>query len=304
MIHFLYNFFLTKKPAKKENNLIRWLYWQLYKFLKIRLIGYYKNISINSLGVDSESNLIVSLTSFPARIDVVYLAIRSILNQTEKPKKIILWLGEEQFPDGESSLPNSLLDLKPLGLEIEFCKDLKAHKKYYFAFQKYPNNLVVTIDDDVIYPKNLLKILLENHKLYPNSVIANRVRYMEMENKNYKPYRQWRINSVNSDNPSKKIFSTGVGGVLYQPRFFKKSFYDLEGIKKTNCIGDDIWLKAGQVSSNVPVAFTDFYFKQFIEVPESQKENLYSINVFESDNDRQIKEVFDYFGVNVKSFTE
>ena len=302
MIHFLYNKFLTRKHVKKENQLVRWLYWQLFKYLKVSLVAYYKNISVDSLGINKKSNMIVSLTSFPARIDLVYLAIRSILNQTESPQKIVLWLGEEQFPKGEATLPSSLLKLKPLGLEIEFCKDIKAHKKYYYAFQKYPDNLIVTIDDDVIYPKNLLKILLETHQKYPDSVLANRVRYMEMENNNYKPYREWEINRVGNNIPSKKIFSTGVGGVLYQPHFFKASFYDLEGIAKTNCIGDDIWLKAGQISNNISVAFTNFYFRQFIEIPDSQKENLYSKNVFESENDRQISEVFDYFGITDKSF--
>ena len=91
---------------------------------------------------------------------------------------------------------------------------------------------------------------------------------------------------------------------MYQPRFFLKSLYDLEGIKKTNCWSDDVWLKANQIINNVPVVFTNVYFKPLIEIPESQKESLYATNVFGSDNDRQIKEVFDYFGITVKSFEQ
>src|SRR5690606_17623225 len=174
-------------------------------------------------------------------------SIRSILNQTQRPKKIILWLGKEQFLEGEETLPTVLLELKPLGLEIEFCDDIKAHKKYFFAFQKYPDNLIVTVDDDVIYPNNLLEVLMETHLKYPNSVIANRVRLMELEGANFKPHRGWKINELGAQNPSKNLFSTGVGGVLYQPQFFPKSFFDIEGIKQTNCSADDIWLKAGQV---------------------------------------------------------
>ena len=302
MIDSLYNYYLTRKPVKKENWLNRWLQWQLYKYLKVSSIRCYKNINIKSLGVDSTSDVIVSLTSFPARIDLVYLSIRSILNQTKKPKKIVLWLAEEQFPLGEETLPNSLLELKPLGLEIEFCDDIKAHKKYYYAFQKYPDNLIVTIDDDVIYPTDLINTLLENHKKHPNSVIANRTRFMKIENNSFIPYRQWEINRLCNGKPSKKIFSTGVGGVLYKPNFFSTTIFDIDGMKKTNCVGDDIWLKAGQIVNNVPVVFTNFYYKQFIEIPESQKESLFSNNVFENDNDRQLKEVFDYFGITMKSF--
>lgn len=301
MIHFLYNYFLTRKRGKKKSKLYRWLHWQLYKYLKVSLIRYYENLSTDSMGIDTNSNVIVSLTSFPARIDVIYLSIRSILYQTKRPKKIVLWLGKEQFPDGEVGLSTQLLELKLFGLEIEFCEDIKAHKKYFFAFQKYPENLIVTVDDDVIYPKDLLNTLLETHQKHPECVVANRVRYMEKDNGDFKPYREWKINRLSNDTPSKRIFSTGVGGVLYRPDFFLKSFFDIEGIRKTDCRNDDIWLKAGQIANNIPVVFTNHYFKQFIEIPESQEESLFSTNVFEADNDRQIKEIFEYFGNTEKS---
>lgn len=304
MIHFLYNYFLTRKPHKKKIPLYVWLQWQLYKFLNFSLMRYYKQISLKALGVDSTSQIIVSLTSFPARIEVIHLAIKSMLNQTVRPRKIVLWLGKEQFPEGEIGLPTELLELKPLGLEIAFCEDIKAHKKYFFAFQEYPENLVVTVDDDVIYPKNLLKVLLNTHYRYPDSIVANRVRAMELYDNGFTPYRTWKINSSEFTKPSKKIFSTGVGGVLYQPHFFKQSFFDIEGIRKTDCRNDDIWLKAGQIDNNVPVVFTNYYFKQFIEIPDSQKESLFSTNVFEADNDRQIKEIFDYFGIPMKAMTD
>lgn len=301
MIHFLYNYFLTRKRGDKKIKLYHWLHWQLQKYLKVNLMRYYESISTDFLGIDVKSNVFVSLTSFPARVDVIYLSIKSLLNQTVKPKRVILWLGKEQFPNGELGLPHKLLQLKPLGLDIEFCEDIKAHKKYFFAFQKYPEHLIITVDDDVIYPKDLISTLLETHQKYPDCVVANRIRYIDMENGKFKPYREWKINKIGNSNPSKRIFSTGVGGVLYRPNFFLESFFDIEGIKNTDCRNDDVWLKAGQIANNIPVVFTNRYFKQFIEIPESQKESLFSTNVFAADNDRQIKEVFEYFGITEKS---
>jgi len=302
MIHFLYNHSLTRKRTKKINNLTRWWRWQLYKYLKVNLVKYYNNVNTDNLGIDNNSNIIVSLTTFPARINYVHIAIRSILNQTLRPKNIILWLGKEFFPDEEATLPSSLLQLKSLGLKIEFCEDLKAHTKYYYAFQKYPENLVITVDDDIIYPKNLLEVLLETHQKHPNCVVANRVRYVEIENKDYKPYREWKINKLKNQNPSKKILATGVSGVLYQPSLFKDSVFDIEGMKKTGCIGDDIWLKAAQLDSDLPVVCTNYYTKAFIEIPLSQEKSLFRTNVFENDNDRQVQEVFEYFGITEESY--
>jgi hypothetical protein len=302
MIHFLYNYSLTRDRNKKKNKLKRWFNWQVYKYLKINLVNYYENLSASALGTDKNSNVIVSLTTFPARIDFVHLSIRSILHQTKRPKKIVLWLGEEFFPNAENDLPNSLLELRPLGLDIEFCTDIKAHTKYFYAFQKYPENLVVTVDDDIIYPKNLLKVLLNTHQQYPNSVIANRVRKVEIENNTFKPYREWKINPLNIYKPSKKILATGVSGVLYQPQLFSEAIFDVEGIKKINCIGDDIWLKAAQIASNIPVVNTNVFTRAFIEIPNTQEQSLFKTNVFESDNDRQIQEVFNHFKINEKSF--
>lgn len=302
MIHFLYHYFLTPKRKHKRLPLNRRFRWQLYKFLKIQLVRYYRNLPKTALCVDKDSNVIVSLTSFPARIEVVYLSIRSILCQTKRPKKIVLWLSNEQFPNGEEGLPKSILELRERGLEIEFCEDIKAHKKYFFAFRKYPEYFIATIDDDIIYPTDLLETLWKTHITFPNAVVANRVRYMDMDNNNFNPYRTWRVNKSPFKAPSKRVFSTGAGGVLYQPRFFQKTFFDVEGIIKTNCRNDDIWLKAGQIANDVPVVFTDYYFKQFIEIPGSQEESLFSTNVFEADNDRQIKEVFDYFKIRESDF--
>ena len=48
---------------------------------------------------EREKQLIVTLTSFPERINEVHLCINTLLNQTLKPDKIILWLAEEEFPN-------------------------------------------------------------------------------------------------------------------------------------------------------------------------------------------------------------
>lgn len=302
MIHAIYHFFLTRKPTATNGKLHAWFMWQIYKFLKVGLMRYYTHIDLKGLGVDQNSPIIVSMTSFPARIDVVYLAIRSILNQTKKPSKIILWLAAEQFPEGEKELPKTLMELKPKGLHIQFCEDIKAHKKYFFSFQQFPKDLIVTVDDDVIYPENLLDVLFRVHEQHPNCVVANRVRLMDIKDGNFTPYRQWKINKLTDMSPSKLIFSTGVGGVLYQPDFFPKQLFDIEGIKKTQCMNDDIWLKAGQVLNNVSVVYTDFYYKPFIEIADSQKESLYSNNVFNNDNDRQLVEVFEHFNIGTAFF--
>lgn len=303
MIHSFYNYFLTRKANVSKRSLGTFLYWKKKKFIKNALIRYYTSVSADKLRLNPESNVVVSLTSFPARIKTVHIVIKSLFNQKYKPKKIVLWLAKEQFPNFDNDLPKNLLDLKTAGLEIKYCDDLRPHKKYFYAFQEYKNDLIVTADDDVLYPNRMLEKLVGLHKEYPGSVIANRVREMRFIDNELQTYRSWKINKINHAVPSKKLFATGVAGVLYKPGFFSESLYDKEKMMQL-AKNDDIWLKAGTLINNVPVAFTNYYFKDFIDLPSSREESLFSQNVFNNDNDLQIKEVFDFFRITAHSFEE
>lgn len=83
-----------------------------YKFNKGIVNLLYPIFGKCSYGVDPNSNVIISLTSYPARIDTIHLTIMTLLNQTMKPRKVMLWLAKEQFPNGGKDLPQKLLKLK------------------------------------------------------------------------------------------------------------------------------------------------------------------------------------------------
>ena len=143
--------------------------------------AYCKRLKVNALKAaqsdcrNCNEPVIVSLTTFPARIDYVHLAIMSLLNQTVKPERIILWLASEQFRDVK--IPDTLKDLCRYGLEIRYCEeDILAHKKYYYAMRTFPKHIIVTYDDDIIYPEDSLEKLLIMHRNHPNAIICNRGR--------------------------------------------------------------------------------------------------------------------------------
>jgi hypothetical protein len=65
-----------------------------------------------------ESNLIISLTSFPARIDHAWITIESLFQQNFRPWKVVLVLSDEEFPTRE--LPKSILRQQAGGRKISF----------------------------------------------------------------------------------------------------------------------------------------------------------------------------------------
>ena len=232
----------------------------------------------------SDDTLIVSLTSYPARISKLWMVIETLLNQKLVDNfKVILWLSENQFPKGLDSLPKSLTNLIEKGLDIRFVSDdLKSHKKYYYAFKEYPNNIVVTVDDDVLYSPILLRTLLDAHDKYSDCVICNRGIKINKE----KSYRNWdKVDNFMI--PVSNIMPTGIGGVLYPPHCYNNNIFNIEAIKSTCINGDDLWLNFMCRLNGTKVVHTGARFG-FITVLSSQETALCIENVNHDKNDIQI----------------
>ena len=59
--------------------------------------------------------VVVSMTSYPARIESAWIAIESILRQSVTPERFVLVLSKEEFPN--KKLPRRISKLRGRGLE-------------------------------------------------------------------------------------------------------------------------------------------------------------------------------------------
>ena len=104
-----------------------------------------------------DSDIIVSLTTYGRRIHSVCLTIESLMEQTMKANRIILWL-DTSFQG--KPLPQSIEMLKQRGLEVAFCKDVRSYTKLVPALCNFPDAAIITADDDLIYEVNMLENLI------------------------------------------------------------------------------------------------------------------------------------------------
>lgn len=231
-------------------------------------------------------SVIVSLTTFPARIGYVHLAVKSLLNQTVKPGKIILWLAREQFREAE--IPTQLQELCTYGLEIRYCdEDLLAHKKYFYAMQEFPDKLIVTYDDDIIYPEDSLEKLLMMHEQYPQAIICNRGREIAMENGSVEPYRYWKVSGrVPAGVPTYRVMASTGAGTLYPPHCMPEETFDIEKIKMLALTADDLWMRVMSIRGGVPVVKSQTRGKALCVSKGKQDITLAHQNVDQSLNDR------------------
>lgn len=245
----------------------------------------------------STNRIIVSLTSFPARINRVWLVIESLLHQKQKPDKIILWLSVEQF-SSLNKLPKRLLKLQERGLEIRICEnDLRSHKKYYYAFREFPNDYIITVDDDVFYNSNLLTNLLDAKNKFPNSICCNEASFVGISNGKIEPYCNWK-NVMGEYISSYEIIPIGVGGILYPPKSLYKDVLKIELFKELCFSADDIWLNTMARLYGTQIVKTP-YNSNYLPVMNSKNKTLYSINLHQGFNDIQLNKVRDYYKNNI-----
>lgn len=192
------------------------------------------------LDASKKPKTIVSLTSYGYRIEsTTPVVILSLLNQTVLPDKIVLYLAYDE------SVPDKLMSLKKYGLEIRYVKDTKSYKKLIPALHDFPDSTIVTVDDDVVYPRDWFEKTIEAHLANPNAIIANRAREIRVDHETgtLRHYTTWRIvEKTTADNAF--ILPVGVGGVLYPPHVFDKRVTDEELFQRLAPHADDMWFWA------------------------------------------------------------
>lgn len=252
--------------------------------------------------VNNKPRIIVSLTTIPSRIDRSWMVVESILRQSYKPDKIIMWLGKDKFKS--IKLPKIYKDLMKKGLEIQYCEDLCAHTKYFYALQKYPNDIIITVDDDIYYQKDMIKGLINTYKKYPHDVCAHWVWEMKYGKKGQLlPCKTFKTgDQVKNQRPSHYLTALGVGGVLYPPRCVGKETFNKDNIIKLSYRQDDIWLKAMELLYRTKVAKVNECYRIPTILAGTQKEALRYSNVYKNENDIQYKQVFDYYKITEENF--
>ena len=271
----------------RGRNIVDWIYFEK-KF-------YWNAVHGKNGRTYEKQRLICSLTTIPKRIQFVKYPILSMLHQTVRPDRIVLYLGSELFKGVK--LPEDLLALRSEGLIIRYVEDVRVHTKYYYAFQEYPDSLILTVDDDVVYDKRLIEALLLQHEEYPQAVVCSRAHRITFEaDGKAKPYSQWEW-EAKTKGEDMDLLATGVGGVLYAPALFHISPCQKELMLKLSPTADDLWLKAVEFANGIPVA-TIKGSHWLAGIPDTQEVSLNATNVHQNMNDLYWEKLSEHFGMS------
>ena len=291
--------FNNKRRFFMIKNLDSHLNIQLFGKIKlcIKIKKYFKYEPAAYYGLNSERRmpqLIVSLTSYPERIQTVCKPINTLLRQSVKPDRLILWLAEEEFSDKEAELPSSLLSLKDLGLEIKWCKDLKSYKKLIPALYEFPNDIIVTADDDIYYQKDWLESLYNAYLKDPNKIYTKRADYISVNDNDINIYGHVANNRYISSYGNKML---GGAGTLYPPKTLYKDVLDENLIKTLIPTHDDIYFWAMAVLAGTQIVLVKCKDADICQLEETRKTGLCKINNDANGNspNQALQKIFDRY---------
>ena len=273
-------FFWLKRMRKRFPKMLKLA--QLYEYyftllLNRKLVPWLQKHPVK-WGLNTEKrdeSYTVSLTSFPARIEYVHIAIETIMRQTFKPDRIILWLAESQFP--EKKLPDSLTRLESRGLTIRWCDDLRSHKKYHYVFREYPESNIILMDDDIFYPRDTIKKLVKLHKKYPRDIVCVSAQVVAPA-----------LSALPSVWPTAELGKRYIScphiqafsgaGSLFPAKWYPAELFNKEKAMTLAGSADDLWLKAISLLAGVKTTMV-YPLRGFpVDIQIQNNETLFSVN--------------------------
>lgn len=256
----------SKSPVKRMGYAFVWICGKILPAEKrSRLVGFAKRTlryrprycrKLKGFGLTNEPRkikIVISLTSYPKRIKTVGNVIVSLLNQTIKPDKVVLWLGEDKFPGKESDLPKKLVDLEKYGLTIAWCKDLRSYTKLIPALKAYPEDIIITVDDDTYYSPNLVERLFASYATDKQCIHSNYVRKIRYgSDGTIAPYRAWWTERSGGSKSHANLL-LGYSGVLYPPHVLDDEVLNIEMFQRIAPFADDLWFWAMAVKAGTHI---------------------------------------------------
>lgn len=239
---------------------------------------------------------IISITSFPKRINKLWIVIECLLRQTIRAEKIVLYLSKEQFND-ITRLPQKLRDYESKNLlDIKLVDgDIRSYKKFWYAIKEFPDKRIITVDDDLLYSPTLIERMLHAADDNPDCVIGNYCSWIGRDKKgNVKPYSKWPHKDVKIGDKSSDIFFGSGGGTLFPVGSLEGADQPIEEIREVCHFADDIWLNAW-VRKNKYKVMNIHREAAIPNIINWHDQKLSSVNNGQGLNDKQLFAVIEYF---------
>ncbi|MEQ9402701.1 MAG: hypothetical protein RIM99_03870 [Cyclobacteriaceae bacterium] len=236
------------------------------------------------------SDIIVSFTTIPERIDSIELTVKSLLHQKRLPKRIHLNIPYTSFRNQkEYEIPEWLEKLASVNI-VRLDEDYGPASKFIPSLEFLENDQkILVVDDDNIYPPGYIDEFERAGQKNPDFILAAsgwRVPEDLIDKSTTLKSNIFKIppTPVPGTRISKLYWTDiiqGYSGYLLKPRFFKISeLKDYSDTPKQVRFVDDVWISAhAQVPKYIfPMkrfCYTPFFSNDFFKASSLAKINNY-----------------------------
>jgi hypothetical protein len=208
--------------------------------------------------------VIVSLTTISSRLTHLQEVISSLLDQTypNTGYSIRLYLSRESFllDSGCTLVPEYITRLIQSSgdrVTIHFTHNIGSYRKlipcltelYEAGSSAINNTIIVTADDDTIYPRDWLQTLVSYYE-QERCIIAFRGRTMTFSHRAVSPYKTW-CKTLDLRKSLANV-PTGKDGVLYSAMLLHPAVLNHSLALTTAPKADDLWFKCHSLLLGVP----------------------------------------------------
>lgn len=283
-----------QKPAKRKSAKSLWLLYAMIAIYGIILswflyMGPYLTYVVNKKLAKTKLRIVVSLTTTPYRIDKIQATLDSMLQQSVKPDKIYLNIPYYLKRDNlEYKIPGWLQNYP--GINIVRTEDYGPITKLLptLQYEQDPQTIIITIDDDVWYPKHVVRDLVDFMLKTKNSA-ATPVHISFALNADL----QFTNIKYKYQHASKTRLVIGAAGVAYRRSFFAGDFAPtITNLPNTCKLSDDLIISLYLASKRIDIQqvanaslhplITPFTYKQlpyrFSESALSFKNGVFAAN--------------------------
>lgn len=251
-------------------------------------------------GEYTSEDIVISLTSYGKRVtEALPYALYSLLTQTLLPKKIVVYLDKDNWSDNR--LPVILRRIKEIGVDFRYCEDLRSYKKLIPALSDFPDNPIVTVDDDFYYNPMYLEQMMKAYTSSDKKTVLGQWGCIpEKKAGKFLPYSQWKDCKYGTEESPISFF--GCGGCYYPPHVFDEEILKKDLFMKMCPTADDIWfwimeerlgIKRKYINQkgygwNIPV-------DRIYDYKVTADNCLTTENVVNGKNDIQLRTLLDYY---------
>ncbi len=197
----------------------------------------------------AKADITISLSTIPSRIEKIYPALKSLMDQTMPPRRIYLAIPPFSIREKKAySIPETLRNCPAIQI-IDAKKDWGPATKLIPALRHpstKPDDIILTADDDNIYPAEFVETFWQYSQKLPDAALSLRGAPMSRTVR-WNDCRAFKGTAISQ--PAAVEIITGCGGIMVKPKFFAAEFFDYDQAPMQAFFVDDIWV-SGNLARN------------------------------------------------------